>query len=366
MKKSSFFILMIAIVGGVSGAWYFSNSLPQADASEHLEKKPGKEDRTLDEKSVAKLNNLSSDNENQVNISNTSRSYAPFPSGGSLYELEKYMSQGIIPTTENINKALDRVKNASGDELVTLTRILARLYDRSNNAKDNDKIIAALSDLARSADKLVASSAAVGLARMGGTIPGVETALAAAKASGALSADMYEGERVWVALSSPPTEQARILGEIAETKNKYATRVTAFVLLGHPDAVKVLEPESKSILKEMVINTEPEFSKYFNEAGLSDLFIYSDWLQLYGKLESPDNWTVAQEKIIERLEYHESDPRAIVAYLYGIQGRKAQRDPELIEGLARITEKANVYFDQFPNNQHIAYLRKTISEYAKN
>jgi len=368
MKKSSIIILMIAIAGGTAGAWQLFHPSSQTDSNKYSEVEaitPKKLEEKLRESDVDQFKKQSMSRSDGKLSSNANRSYASFPTNGNLEDLERYMSQGVIPTAENVDKALDMMRRASDPELVTLTRILARLHDTANSSTKNEEIVAKLRDLARYPNKEVARSAAVGLARMGGFVPGVEAALAAARDSGALTPDLYEGERVWVALSSPQPEQARILGEIAETKNKYATRVVAFVLLGHSDAVKVLEPESKIVLKEMVANTEPGFSKYANEAGLSDLFIYSDWLQLYGKLESPDNWIVAQKNIIKRLDSPGSDPRGIVAYLYGSHGRKAQEDPALEGEMARITEKANAYFDQFPSNQHIAYLRKAISDNAR-
>lgn len=306
--------------------------------------------------------NRSQDFSDQNYPGNAIRSYIPIPGAAGANELAKFSSQGVAPTAENAKKVLDLMRSASDSELVILTVMLARFHNRDNSTTKNEEILAKLKKLARHPDHRVARSAARGLARMAPVVPGVEEALAAARDSGALSPDSYEAERVWVALTSPPKDQARILREIATTKNKYATQVAAFVLLGHPDAVKVLQPESISALKDMVIHTEPTFSKNTSEAGLWDLFNYSDWIQLYGRLEYPDNWSASQHKIIERLNSPTTDPRAIVAYLSSTAARRARRDPAFADEIALLTNKATVYLDQFPHDPYLVGRRKAIFE----
>lgn len=259
-----------------------------------------------------------------------------------------------LPRTDSNLTDIRNLLAATGDveEKKGLIQLLAEQYERTGSTYRNGLIIHDLKLLANSADKSVARTATFSFTRLG-FLPGIEEVLRNALNTSVISTDEYYGEIAHVVAFAPSNDQGRLVHELRQSKNVYASEIIA---MGVNSALFSANwtNEVRGEIGLLLESTEPTFPEAKGRYDLAVAVQYSNWLNALAVVRSSVLNKEGAEFILNKLNDSRTDARKAMAIL---SSEYAPRIFQLIGERARflvVYERISTYARQHPQNHDMA------------
>jgi hypothetical protein len=253
------------------------------------------------------------------------------------------------------------------EEKVALVRILAQQHTYDNKTGLNDTITSDLRGHVNSGDREVATAATLAISRLA-NVPDKREILLSAKNRGLIDTDGYYGELAHAVAFSEADEQLKIVSEIRNAKNRYATEIVAMTV-NSPDMAKKLRPEARAEVASLLAGSEPLFSQAIGQYDIIEGLRYAAWIRALTTMRASEFNKNGSELIMSKLSEERADPRKIIAVL------TSDYAPQLVGEIGQrnrfdiLLQRAALYSKQHPGNrdvkeavEHISMMMNTSSK----
>jgi hypothetical protein len=185
------------------------------------------------------------------------------------------------PTAENV-RAIRMLLGGrlTAEERAIAIRIMGGMLDRSILTADQLAMQSDIGKYFESPDRETARAAVFAWSRAG-YLPNVEHILAAARDSGRLSTDEYDGELAHNFRFAPPDRQLAISRALQQSRSPLAIDILTMQFMDRQWIVR-LEGRVKIAMRECLSASEPNFPFAIGEFGLIDGIRYTNWLHALG------------------------------------------------------------------------------------
>ena len=278
-------------------------------------------------------------------------SYKPTPGVEGSIALDKIYFGGIPATAQSVDAARSLLNSGrlSPEEMYSMIRIVASLYNRENSSGANADIALDLKMLTTNPNKQIAGRAAISYARLE-YLPGMELVLKKTFENGALPVDTYYQELAHLVTSAPPEKQKEFLAEILASKNRLATDVLMVALNSGEEFNAAPFLKSSEDMAALLRANEPGFNYGVGMYGGVDAVRYKEWIRASAAIESAKTGRGMDDLIVAKLSEPGTDPRKIMAYLSSSEAMPLLADAPPQSQVQKLAAIAREHASQNPAN----------------
>lgn len=277
-----------------------------------------------------------------------------------LDTLDELNVNGFFGTNKNIKELDERFRLSKDiEEKIRLARLYNSAYFHTEDNLVRQDISRKLTALLRSEDNTsVGRALAFSHSRLIFDNQTKEN-LSTAFAKKFLTEDDYYGELAHVFQGAPDSSRSEIISEISKSRNRYASEITADLLINSPNPG--LPKADRLLLIQYLNEFPPGFGATPTSFGMTDAIRYEQWLRAIANLESQDKSVSPELLIFQKLSARETDPRAAIAFLLSPEAEKLVTMSSHDKYMSELKHKALEFINQNPSATALQQIGAQIS-----